>query len=55
MGGRKAIRRLEIEEDSGVLKWEVDGVFGMKWEKVKLAKARVSPTTRMHAEQKFTS
>lgn len=42
-GGRKAVRRLELESDSGVLKWEVEAVFGMKWEKVKLADARVSP------------
>lgn len=43
VGGRKAIRRLEVERDSGVLKWEVDAVFGMKWDKVKLSEARVRP------------
>ncbi|CAM9647684.1 unnamed protein product [Ectocarpus sp. 12 AP-2014] len=40
-GNRKVVRRLELEEKSGVLKWEVDALFGMKWEKVKLPEARV--------------
>eukprot|EP00903_Cladosiphon_okamuranus_P005706 g5666.t1 len=44
MGGRQAIRRLEIEGDSGILKWEVEAVFGMKWEKVKLAESRIMCT-----------
>eukprot|EP00752_Nemacystus_decipiens_P012779 g11317.t1 len=44
MGERKAIRRLEVESDSGVLKWEVEAVFGMKWERVNLARARMMYT-----------
>lgn len=40
-GGRKNVRRLEVEKKTGVLKWEVDALFGMKWEKVKLPEARV--------------
>lgn len=51
MGSRKAIRRLEVEAESGVLKWEVDAVFGMKWEKVKLSQARVSETEKERARE----
>ncbi|CAB1107733.1 unnamed protein product [Ectocarpus sp. CCAP 1310/34] len=40
-GNREVVRRLELEEKKGVLKWEVDALFGMKWEKVKLPEARV--------------
>lgn len=40
-GNRQVVRRLELEEKKGVLKWEVDALFGMKWEKVKLPEARV--------------
>lgn len=42
MGGdRKVVRRLEVDEDSGVLQWEVEALFGMRREKVKLSEARV--------------
>ncbi|CBN79494.1 hypothetical protein Esi_0254_0029 [Ectocarpus siliculosus] len=43
-GNRKVVRRLELEKKKGVLKWEVDALFGMKWEKVKLPEARVMST-----------
>ncbi|CAM9554617.1 unnamed protein product [Ectocarpus sp. 8 AP-2014] len=43
-GNRKVVRRVELEKKKGVLKWEVDALFGMKWEKVKLPEARVMST-----------
>ncbi len=35
------VRRLEVDEDSGILQWEVEALFGMRREKVKLSEARV--------------
>lgn len=43
MGDKKAIRRLWIEGDSGILKWEVEVLYWKEWEKVKLSGARVRP------------
>lgn len=39
---KKIIRRVFVNVHYGILTWEKDAIFGTKWERVKLAEARVS-------------